>query len=236
MKRFQKSNGYNAEKCEFFGLKGILHQLVLGLLIVSFLLLKRFLEKPRRHLWVWFFDVLKQIISSLILYSINIIFAYIVSNNNNYNSELCTIYFMNLFLGSIGGYYMSYFYISLFYYMKKTYKLHLYLNDVYYEEKIVDNKSTFQMKKRIYVYEIVFWTFIQLLWKYKLLIIFIFFKEIFISFGIICLKPFYNTQLKTFVILCLSPLLFNGIYHWKIDTLIKAKEKKLKLNYANISL
>ena len=134
MKLFQKDEKYyaNKEKCELFGFLGIIHQLILGTLTFILLLLKRFFEKPRRHLTIWLFDMLKQIISSCALYSSNIIFSYLLHNNKEENSDVCTIYFMNLFLGCIIGYYITSLYISLFYYLNNVYKLNFYFNEVYY--------------------------------------------------------------------------------------------------------
>ena len=236
MKSFQRDlKDYNKEKCEFFGLLGILHQLILGLLTFSLLVLKRFLERPRRPWIIWLFDIIKQIFSSFVLYSINIIFSYLLSNNKE-NSDICTIYFMNLFLGSIGGYYITYLYLTLFYHLKRKYKLKIFLNEIYYEETYNnDNTKKFILKKKIYIFEMIFWTFIQLIWKCILLILFYYFKEIFISFGQICLKPFYDIHIRSFMILCVFPLLFNGFYYWKLDNLIKIKQRKAYLKITTIS-
>ena len=224
MKSFQRNlQVYDKEKCEFFGVLGVIHQLILGILTFSLLILKRYLEKPRRHWIIWFYDVIKQMISSFFLYSTNIIFSYLLSNKEE-TSELCTIYFMNLFLGSFVGYYITSLYIHFFYYLKKVYKFELYFNEVYYEEIYIDNIKTFRLKKCVYITEIVFWTSVQLIWKFILLILFSFFRLVFIYIGEICLQPFTDIHVKSFMILCFFPLLFNGFYYWKLDTLIKVKE------------
>jgi hypothetical protein len=217
---------YNKNKCEFFGLLGIFHQFVLGLLILGLLILKRFFEKPRRPWVIWFFDVSKQIISSVVLYSINIIFSYLLSTKKG-NSDLCTIYFMNLFLGCIVGYYITSLYIHLFFYLRKIYKFNLYINECYFEE-IENNNNTksYQIKTNIYLKELVVWTLIQLIWKFILLILFAFFKQIFIIVGDKCLKPLTNAHIRSLMILCVFPLVFNGFYYWKLDNLIKVKTTK----------
>lgn len=217
---------YNEEKCEFFGILGIFHQLILGVLSFSLLILKRFLEKPRRPWIIWFYDVLKQIISSFVLYSANIIFSYLLSNNKQ-NSDLCTIYFMNLFLGCIVGYYITSLYIYLFIYLKKIYNFKIFFNEVYYEEIYMNNTKTYLIKKKVYILELALWTSIQLIWKFILLILFGFFRQIFIYIGDKCLKPFTNIHIKSFMILCAFPLIFNGFYHWKLDNLIKVKTGKV---------
>ena len=225
MKSFQKERkDYNKEKCEFFGLLGVFHQLILGLLTFSLLLLKRYLEKPRRNWIIWFYDILKQIISSFVLYSTNIIFSYLLANKGDENSDLCTIYFMNLFFGCVIGYYITSLYIHLFYHLKKKYKFNFYFNEVYYEEFYDSNNIMhFKIKTKVYISELIFWTSIQLIWKFILLILFSFFKKIFIIIGLQCLKPFESAHIKSFMTLCIFPLLFNGFYYWKLDNLIKVK-------------
>lgn len=229
MKSFPKKEKdfNNKEKCELFGLLGIIHQLILGLLTFSLLLLKRYFEKPRRHLTIWLYDILKQIISSCALYSTNIFFSYLLHNNKEESSDLCTIYFMNLFLGCIIGYYITSLYIRLFYYLNNVYKLHFYFNEVYYEE-IYDNNNekSFRINKKVYISELIFWVSVQLIWKFMLLIFFNFFKYEFITIGELFLRPFYNIHIKSFMILCFFPLVFNGFYYWKLDNLIKVKEVK----------
>ena len=179
MKTFQKDNKlYNKEKCEFFGALGILHQLILGFLTFSLLILKRFLEKPRRHWIIWFYDILKQIITSFVLYFTNIIFAYLLVNKGE-DKNLCTVYFMNLFLGCIGGYYITSLYLKLFLYLQKEYKISICFNEIYYEKIYINNKKSFRIKKKVYILEIIFWTLIQLIWKFILLILFSFFKLLF---------------------------------------------------------
>mgnify|MGYP002626168572 CR=1 FL=1 len=233
MTKFQK-NETEKEKCEFFGAIGILHQLILGIMTFSLLILKRYLEKPRRPWAIWFYDVIKQIISSFVLYSINIIFSYLLSEERE-NSDVFDIYFMNLLLGCIGGYYITSRNLMLFEYIKKRYKLKIALNEIYYEEIINnDNTKSYKLKTKIYIYEIIMWTFLQLIWKFILLIMFHNFKLLFILFGKLCLKPFTNAHLKSFMILCVFPFLLNGFYYWRLDNLLKVKKKAVGVIVKNV--
>ena len=233
MKTFKtRIKEYNKEKCELFGILGIFHQLTLGLITFSLLIVKRYLEKPRRPWTIWFYDVLKQIISSFVLYATNIIFSILLSKKEGIESDLCTIYFMNLFLGCIIGYYITSIYAVLFYYLKKEYKLKINLNEVYYEEVTDSNNiKSYRLKTKVYISELIFWVFIQLIWKFILLIFFSYFRFFFISIGDLMLKPFTNPHIKSLMILCVFPLIFNGFYCWKLDTLMKVKKEK---NYVTI--
>lgn len=216
---------YNKEKCEFFGVLGVFHQLILGFLTFSLLILKRYFEKPRRPWIIWFYDVLKQIISSFALYTTNIIFSYLLSNKEE-DSDLCTIYFMNLFLGCFVGYYITSLYIIFFFYIQRLFQCEVYFNEVYYEEIYLNNNTKiFRLKKDIYITEIIFWTSVQLIWKFILLILFSIFRLLFINIGEKCLKPFTDHNLKSFMVLCFFPFLFNGFYYWKLDSLIKVRKR-----------
>jgi hypothetical protein len=233
MTKFQ-NNENEKEKCEFFGTMGILHQLLLGILTFSLLIIKRYLEKPRRPWIIWFYDVIKQIISSFVLYAINIAFSYILSEERE-NSDVFAIYFMNLLLGCIGGYYITSQNLMLFEYAKKKYKLKITINEVYYDEIInSDNTKSYKLKTKIYIYEIIMWTFLQLIWKFILLIMFNNFKLLFILFGKLCLKPFTNAHLKSFMILCVFPFFLNGFYYWSLDNLLKVKKKTVDIIVKNV--
>ena len=61
----------NNSKCEMFGGFGVLIQAIIGAAAFSILILKRYIEKPRRPWKIWFYDVAKQIISSLVLHLFN---------------------------------------------------------------------------------------------------------------------------------------------------------------------
>ena len=108
--------------------------------------------------------------------------------------------------------------------MKKVYKFELYFNEVYFEEIYLGNIKSFRLKKVVYIKEIVFWTSVQLTWKFILLILFTSFRLKFIYIGEKCLQPFTDIHIKSFMIICFFPLLFNGFYYWKLDNLIKVKE------------
>ena len=221
-----KINEGDKDKCEFFGFLGIVNQSILGVLTFSFLIIKRFIEKPRRHWFIWFFDVLKQIISSMTLYSANMTFSYILRSSKE-NASLCSIYFMNLFMGCVGGYFITKIYISLFYFLKKKYKLKIYMNEIYYEEYFdKHHNKKYRLKKYIYFFETISWTLIQLIWKIILLAIFFYFSYIFIEIGDKVLKPFNSQGIKLFMVLCVFPLTLNGIYYWKIDSLVKKRKEQ----------
>jgi len=233
MAKLQK-NENEKDKDDFFGTMGILHQLILGVLTFSLLILKRYLEKPRRPWIIWFYDVIKQIISSFVLYAVNIIFSYMLSEERE-NSDVFAIYFMNLLLGCTGGYYITSRSLMLFEYLKKKYKLKITINEVYYEEIINnDNTKSYKIKTKLYIYEIIMWTFLQLIWKFILLIMFNNFKLLFILFGKMCLQPFTNIHLKSFMILCVFPFILNGFYYWSLDNLLKVKKKAIDVIVKNV--
>ena len=87
-------------------------------------------------------------------------------------------------------------------------------------------ESEYRLKKYIYFFETISWTLIQLIWKIILLVIFYYFSYIFIAIGDKVLKPFNSQGIKLFMVLCVFPLTLNGIYYWKLDSLVKKRKEQ----------
>jgi len=80
----------------------LLVQVVLGLIAFSSLIIKRFLEKPRRPWIIWGMDVSKQIVSSLAAHSMGIISSLIMSHITESDSE-CAWYLVTFFIDTTLG-------------------------------------------------------------------------------------------------------------------------------------
>ena len=87
-------------KCELLGMFGFFIQFVLGIICFSVLVIKRQLESPKRSLIIWFLDISKQGISTLILHFFNLFFSVVVTSENE---DQCVWYLNNVLLdGTIG--------------------------------------------------------------------------------------------------------------------------------------
>jgi hypothetical protein len=71
----------NDNECHLLGPWALIVQGALGLLAVSSLFYKRWRESPRRPLKIWFFDVSKQVVGSVLLHLANILMSMLSSGS-----------------------------------------------------------------------------------------------------------------------------------------------------------
>jgi hypothetical protein len=88
------------EGCNFFDGFGILIQFILGIISMSFLVLKRYLEVPQREWIIWTLDTTKQIIGQVTQHGFNLLISSQLGSDNN--SE-CEWYIVNLINDSTLG-------------------------------------------------------------------------------------------------------------------------------------
>lgn len=67
--------------CNLISTSGIIVQGLLAFISFCVLIYKRFTERPKRVLKIWFLDVSKQILSQLITHIGNVVFAMIIASN-----------------------------------------------------------------------------------------------------------------------------------------------------------
>lgn len=123
-----RDNSNDDEQCQLLGPLALVIQATMGLIAILTLLFKRSREHPQRPLWVWVFDVSKQIFGALGLHFINLLLStnnaspssavasplmtltsFVVSGNSTVKPEpepgssACTWYFLNMFLDTTIG-------------------------------------------------------------------------------------------------------------------------------------
>lgn len=123
-----RDNSNDDEQCQLLGPLALVIQATMGLIAILTLLFKRSRENPQRPLWVWVFDVSKQIFGALGLHFINLLLStnnaspssavasplmtltsFVVSGNSTVKPEpepgssACTWYFLNMFLDTTIG-------------------------------------------------------------------------------------------------------------------------------------
>lgn len=92
-------------QCELLGPLALIIQGTMGALAILSLLFKRSRESPQRPLWVWFFDVSKQVFGAFGLHVINLILSNLQSHSDepDQDNNPCTWYFLNLLLDTTVG-------------------------------------------------------------------------------------------------------------------------------------
>ena len=159
----------NNSKCEMFGGFGVLIQAILGAAAFSILILKRYIEKPRRPWKIWFYDVAKQIISSLVLHLFNLIISAILSSDEN-DADACVWYFVTVVLDCTLGAFLSYIFMWLTDGIANSSDWTFLKSGLYYEEYMVGNKKTYKLNWKKYLSQLGVWLAITLIVKIILLI------------------------------------------------------------------
>lgn len=94
----------NGAKCELLGPFAIFVQASLGAIAILSLFYKRYIERPRRPLKIWFFDVSKQLFGAVIVHFLNI--AMSAESGPAISGQAtspCTWYFLNVLLDTTIG-------------------------------------------------------------------------------------------------------------------------------------
>ena len=219
-------------KCEMFGGFGFLIQAILGAAAFSILIVKRFVEKPRRPWKIWFYDVAKQIISSLVLHLFNLIISAVLSNDEN-DADACVWYFVTVTLDCTLGAFLSYIFMWLVDGIVSSSELEILKTGLYYEEYMEGNKKCYKLKWKKYGAQLGVWLVVTLIVKLILLIMLKICKLFLVNLGGFFLSPFSNAKVRLVMVMIIFPVLLNALYFWVVDNILKLKESDkddVKLN------
>ena len=219
-------------KCEMFGGFGFLIQAILGAAAFSILIVKRFVEKPRRPWKIWFYDVAKQIISSLVLHLFNLIISAVLSNDEN-DADACVWYFVTVTLDCTLGAFLSYIFMWLVDGIVSSSELEILKTGLYYEEYMEGNKKCYKLKWKKYGAQLGVWLVVTLIVKLILLIMLKICKLFLVNLGGFFLSPFSNAKLRLVMVMIIFPVILNALYFWVVDNILKLKESDkddVKLN------
>ena len=222
----------NESKCEMFGGFGFLIQAILGAAAFSVLILKRYLEKPRRPWKIWFYDVAKQIISSLVLHLFNLIISAVLSNDEN-DADACVWYFVTVTLDCTLGAFLSYIFMWLVDGIVSSSELEILKTGLYYEEYMEGNKKCYKLKWKKYGAQLGVWLVITFIVKLILLIMLKICKLFLVNLGGFFLSPFSNAKVRLVMVMIIFPVILNALYFWVVDNILKLKESDkddVKLN------
>ncbi len=219
-------------KCEMFGGFGFLIQAILGAAAFSILIVKRYVEKPRRPWKIWFYDVAKQIISSLVLHLFNLIISAVLSNDEN-DPDACVWYFVTVTLDCTLGAFLSYIFMWLVDGIVSSSELEILKTGLYYEEYMEGNKKCYKLKWKKYGAQLGVWLVITFIVKLILLIMLKICKLFLVNLGGFFLSPFSNAKVRLVMVMIIFPVILNALYFWVVDNILKLKESDkddVKLN------
>lgn len=214
-------------KCQMFGGFGVLIQAILGMAAFSILIVKRYVEKPRRVWKIWFFDVMKQIISSLVLHLFNLIISAVLSSDKN-DADACVWYFVTVFLDCSLGAFLSYVLMWLTDGIAHSSDWEFLKTGLYYTEYVKDNKKQYKVDYKKYFTQLGVWLFTTLIVKCILLIMLKICKLFLVNVGTFILSPFTNAKLRLVMVMIIFPVILNALYFWVVDNILKLKESDKK--------
>jgi hypothetical protein len=210
-------------KCEMFGGFGFLIQAILGAAAFSILIVKRYIEKPRRAWKIWFYDVAKQIISSLVLHLFNLIISAILSSDEK-DADACVWYFVTVVLDCTLGAFLSYIFMWLIDGIANSSDWTFLKTGLYYEEYLQGNKKNYRLIWKKYLSQLGVWLGITLIVKIILLIMLKICKLFLVNLGTFFLSPFSNAKVRLVMVMIIFPVILNALYFWVVDNILKLKE------------
>ena len=233
-------------KCEMFGGFGVLIQAILGAAAFSILIVKRYVEKPRRAWKIWFYDIAKQIISSLVLHLFNLIISAVLSSDEK-DADACVWYFVTVVLDCTLGAFLSYIFMWLTDGIANSSDWTFLKTGLYYEEFMTGNKKNYRLIWKKYLSQLGVWLVITLIVKIILLIMLKICKLFLVNLGTFFLSPFSNPKVRLVMVMIIFPVILNALYFWVVDNILKLKEsdknqfnlneeKKVQNNNVNIEL
>ena len=220
--KLEEKKNENA-KCEMFGSFGFLIQGILGAAAFSILILKRYIEKPRRPWKIWFYDVAKQIISSVALHLFNLIISAILSSDEQ-DADACVWYFVTVFLDCTLGAFLSYIFMWLTDGIANSSDWTFLKTGLYYEEYKIGNKKNYKLIWKKYLSQLGVWLSITLIVKIILLIMLKICKLFLVNLGTFFLSPFSNAKVRLVMVMIIFPVILNALYFWVVDNILKLKE------------
>ena len=209
-------------KCEMFGGFGVLIQAILGAAAFSILIVKRYVEKPRRAWKIWFYDVAKQIISSLVLHLFNLIISAVLSGDEK-DADACVWYFVTVVLDCTLGAFLSYIFMWLTDGIANSSDWTFLKTGLYYEEFMTGNKKNYRLIWKKYLSQLGVWLVITLIVKIILLIMLKICKLFLVNLGTFFLSPFSNPKVRLFMVIIIFPVILNALYFWVVDNILKLK-------------
>lgn len=138
-----------------FGTFSVLIQLLLGVLAFSILIIKRFIEKPRRPWKIWWFDASKQIVSACVIHLLNLLLSAIFANSES--SDECVWYFLSVFMDCTLGVFLSYVLMWLVDGIVKTANWKLLQSGLYFEQYTKNSKVRYRLKPKMYFAQLGIW-------------------------------------------------------------------------------
>ncbi|KAK6512248.1 hypothetical protein TWF481_001138 [Arthrobotrys musiformis] len=223
-------------ECELLGSFALLVQGALGLLALSSLVYKRWRERPQRPVKIWFFDVSKQVVGSVLVHIANLVLALLSSGkfdttphpsrlmrrDDDYHPNPCSFYLLNLAIDTTVG-------IAILIYALRaiTYLCELLPPDNPFSYGITSGDYGTPPKASNWIKQSVLYFAGLMFMKLIVAILFAIFPILLGKFGDFLLGwTEGNRKVQIAFVMFIFPLIMNAVQYYIIDTFIKKQETK----------
>ncbi|ORX50860.1 hypothetical protein DM01DRAFT_1337458 [Hesseltinella vesiculosa] len=208
-------------QCELMDSFGIFIQLCLAAAAFSTLLIKRHREKPRRPLRIWFLDVSKQLVGSILIHTLNVVAAYFFGNppEDGEVSNPCVWYLLNILIDcTVGVAILWVFLLGFRYLTDQILQWQGFRSGVYGDPPLSQQIKPWLKQLAVY-------TLSLMLMKTMVVLLFRLCPWL-ESVGDWMLDwTSTNYKLQVAFVMLIFPLVMNIVQFWIIDTIVKHKDK-----------
>ena len=209
-------------KCELLGMFGIFIECLLGVICFSVLVIKRHLETPKRSLLIWFLDISKQGISTLILHFFNLFISLTVISENE---DQCVWYLNNLILDGTIGMVFKWIFVRCLEILARKLKIEALTSGCYYsseQNKFAENNIDYS----IWACQMGIWCLISTITKSLIYIILNVCVDFFNKFGADILVHFKdNSKIELIFIMIVVPSIVTCFQFWVTDNFLKESDE-----------
>ncbi|CAI2377579.1 unnamed protein product [Moneuplotes crassus] len=228
--------GVTVKQCEILGPLGMVIQALLGIMSMSALLVKRYMEKPQRSWNIWFLDTSKQVFSAGMVHCLNMALSNLLSESSH--SDNCEWYFINFAIDVAIGTILCFVIIKAiegFAVLNGIDALNtgVYVHEDYScPEKVnlepTQQESNHKIDYKIWGLQLFIWTSVVLIVKICLFFTVKVFSPVFERIADFCLGWLQQfPDLKLVFIMILIPITFNIIQFWLQDNILKGKKENM---------
>ena len=209
-------------KCELLGMFGFFIQFVLGIVCFSVLVVKRQLESPKRSIIIWFLDISKQGISTLILHFFNLFFSIAVTSGNE---DQCVWYLNNVVLDGTIGVLFQWIFVRCLEILARKLKIEALTSGCYYsyeQNEFFENTIDYS----IWASQMGIWCLISTISKTLIYIILNVWLDFFNKFGGDILMIFKdNPKLELIFVMIIVPSIIACFQYWITDNFLKESDE-----------
>ncbi|KAF3907894.1 hypothetical protein ABW21_db0201436 [Orbilia brochopaga] len=226
-------------ECELLGSFALLVQAALGALALLSLVYKRWRERPQRPVKIWFFDVSKQVVGSILVHIANLLLAMLSSgkfdttphpsrsllrrrDNDDYHPNPCSFYLLNLAIDTTVGIAILIYSLRLF-----THLCHQLPPENAFSHGITSGDYGHPPKASNWIKQSILYFAGLMFMKLVVALLFAIFPIVLGKFGDFLLGwTEGNRKVQIAFVMFIFPLIMNAVQYYIIDIFIKKQDSK----------